>query len=156
MREPVFDSDDPQVRRMIAAAWQRGTVEFGYCGGSAPGSVHRVIPDAVFSLSGSTKIYVESDCHLCSECLVFRLNRVGWVAASRKVESMKGSAVLDYRRGLFHEKPLGYTHPMPEEAQSTPRSQSICLTAFPLHCLHRHLSPDVKRARHRLRPQPDL
>lgn len=78
-RTPVFVSDEPHVWRMLAAAWQRGTVEFRYWGGSVPGQVRRVTPAAVFTVAGSPGIYVEGDCHLRAERRVFRLDRVEWL-----------------------------------------------------------------------------
>ena len=75
---PVFFSDDSHVWRMLAAAWQRGTVEFRYWGGSMPGQMRRVTPIAVFTVVGSTGIYVEGDCHLRAERRIFRLDRVEW------------------------------------------------------------------------------
>lgn len=77
-REPVLFSDEPHVWRMLAAAWQRGTVEFRYWGGSMPGQTRRVTPATVFTVVGSTGIYVEGDCHLRAERRIFRLDRVEW------------------------------------------------------------------------------
>jgi predicted DNA-binding transcriptional regulator YafY len=77
-RKPLFFSDDPHVWRMLAAAWQRGTVEFRYWGGSEPGAWRRVTPEAVFTVAGSAGIYVEGDCHLRAERREFRPDRVEW------------------------------------------------------------------------------
>jgi len=77
-REPVFFSDEPHVWRMFAAAWQRGTVEFTYWGGSTPGLPRRVTSEVVFIVAGSTGIYVEGYCQLRAERRVFRLDRVEW------------------------------------------------------------------------------
>lgn len=79
-RAPVFVSDDPHVWRMLAAAWQRGTVEFRYWGGSEPGAGRRVTPETVFTVAGSNGIYAEGLCHGRGERRVFRLDRVEWPA----------------------------------------------------------------------------
>lgn len=71
-------SDDPHLWRMLAAAWQRGTVQFRYCGGATPGKWRRVTPSAVFTVAGSHGIYAEGYCHLRAEQRVFRLDRVEW------------------------------------------------------------------------------
>lgn len=72
----MFVSDEPQVWRMLAAAWQLGTFEFRYWGGSLPGQTRRVTPAAVFTVAGSTGIYVGGDCPLRAEARVLRLDRV--------------------------------------------------------------------------------
>ncbi len=77
-REPVFFSDNPQIWRMLAAAWQRGTIEFRYWGGSTPGGWRRFTPEAVFTVVGYAGIYVVGECQLRSEQRTFRLDRVEW------------------------------------------------------------------------------
>lgn len=77
-REPLFFSHDPQVWRMLAAVWQRETVEFRYWGGSQPGTLRRVTPRAVFTAEGHSGIYATGHCHLRGTTRVFRLERVEW------------------------------------------------------------------------------
>ena len=77
-REPVLFSDDPHVWRMLAAAWQRGAVEFRYRGGSTPGSCRRMTPASVFTMGGGPAIYAEAFCHLRGGVRTFRLDRVEW------------------------------------------------------------------------------
>lgn len=77
-RAPVYFSDNPHIWRMLAAAWQRGTIEFRYWGGTTPGAWRRVTPEAVFTVRGYAGIYVVGECQLRSEQRTFRLDRVEW------------------------------------------------------------------------------
>ncbi len=78
--EPVFVADDSHVWRKLAAAWQRGKVEFRYWGGSEPGAGRRVTPEAVLTVAGSPTIYAEAFCHGRGERGDLRLDRVEWPA----------------------------------------------------------------------------
>jgi hypothetical protein len=44
-----------------------------------PSQTRRVTPAAVFTVAGSTGIYVEGDCHLRAERRVFLLDRMQWL-----------------------------------------------------------------------------
>jgi len=76
VRSPVFESDDPVLKNLIAAVLRQEPVEFCYWGGSEPGSERRVTPGLVFRVQDFPGHYLAGYCHLRQAERVFSVERM--------------------------------------------------------------------------------
>jgi predicted DNA-binding transcriptional regulator YafY len=59
----VADSDDPQIRNLLASVRSNGRIRFRYLGGSTPGAAREVSPGFLFTAEGFAGVYFSGYCH---------------------------------------------------------------------------------------------
>ena len=67
----LLDSDDPLVWTILAAHWEMRVLVFKYYGGSALGSIRRIMPDVVFEIEGFSSVWFEGWCPIRKERRTF-------------------------------------------------------------------------------------
>jgi len=75
-RVPVLLADESPGAELLLACLRREAIDFIYNGGSAPGSLRRVLPTALFTMGDGDTIYLSGFCSLRQAERLFRVDRI--------------------------------------------------------------------------------
>lgn len=64
IRQPVWESDIPELALLISCLHADERVQFVYCSGSTPGELRTVTPGQLFTVAGFPGHYLSGYCHL--------------------------------------------------------------------------------------------
>ncbi|MBN1458701.1 MAG: WYL domain-containing protein, partial [Armatimonadetes bacterium] len=75
-RSPVTAASDPTVRELLAAQRTGKRLLIQYYGGSHPGGKRWIVPQSVYTVSGSPAVYCDAYCETRREVRCFRCDRL--------------------------------------------------------------------------------
>ena len=81
-RQPVWESDVPELALLISCLRSSERVEFAYSSGSTPGQLRCVTPGQLYKVEGFPGYYLSGYCHLREAERTFLVARMSRLASS--------------------------------------------------------------------------